>query len=120
MDKSMTEMRPRRILAIRLLLSLFVALLVAATATICAWNVYRNNATKTWPIEQTKKTLGILHQEVESYRKVHGRLPERWADLDLVKLGVEVDTDKSPRDAWNRAIVLHVKDGKFTLVSLGG
>ncbi len=105
-------------LTARLLLSLATAVLVFVTTYYCAWKMYYlRHGTEQY---RTRRDLNRLGNEIEEYRQIRGKLPEKLQDLEIVDEGVFPKNEAGQAiDIWNNPYQYEVKDGNYQLFSFG-
>jgi hypothetical protein len=114
---SAKEFRDR---AWRLVLCLATAVVISATAYLCAWTTYRNNVYPLSPPYLTRVDLALLREEMEGRKAEGGGPPARLSDLDVVKeKRVLTDNTGEPVDRWGRAFQYRVLPGGYVLYSHG-
>jgi general secretion pathway protein G len=103
----------------RLLLCLATALIISATAYLCAWSSYRNIYLNSPPY-LTRMDLERLREDLERAREKTGDWPARLTDLNVVKeKRVRVDPEGQPVDGWGRPFQYKIEAGRYVLFSYG-
>ncbi len=111
---------PSRALSSRLLLCLATAVMLSATALLCAWFNYRALVFRQSGQWDTSMSLKRLAQVVESYRQAMGKLPSSLADPDVAKSsGIPLDGAGQPLDAWGRPFHYGITADGYELYSYG-
>jgi hypothetical protein len=109
-----------RISVPRLLLCLVTAVIVAATAYLCAWFSFADYMYFRFESYRTRLTLDHLRTEIAQHQEKTGRLPAALADLGTVKeKRVQVDKEGRPVDSWGRPLHYEVQGDSYDLYSLG-
>jgi hypothetical protein len=99
-----------------LLLGFATALVVAATAYLCAWYRFRDSEHFNYEQAITRRSLDLLRAEIEDFRKTKGKLPATLPDLNA-KQDV-VDTRRF-LDGWGRPFEFQVEGDNYRLFSYG-
>ena len=108
-------------LAPRLMLCLATAIVISATAYLCAWYNFRCF----WyfrPLEAvvTRSLLHELQDQITDYQRKNGHLPATLAELEEVKnRSLRIDRAGLPVDGWERPIHYEVQGNSYELYSLG-
>ena len=116
----MTTAPERARLIVRLLFALTTAVLVFATAYLCAWNNFRKHGDFSYQRQQTRAELEDLRKEIEAFRAATGKPPAKLAELESVKKkDRRMDQAGRPTDSWGRPLRYEVEDGGYQQYSLG-
>jgi hypothetical protein len=111
---------PKMLTTSRVLLCFATAVIISATAYLCAWLNYRNTEAHPMVRTMTRRILELLHKEIEAYKEKTGDWPARLTDLKAVKeKEVRVDEAGNPVDAWGNPIQYRVEGDGFVLYSYG-
>jgi hypothetical protein len=104
----------------RVLLCFATALIVSATAYICAWLNYRNIESHSQVRVMTRQTLELLRKEIEAHKERTGDWPARLTDLKVVQeKEFRVDEAGDPVDSWGNPFQYRIKGDGFLLYSHG-
>ena len=102
------------------MLCLATALIISATAYLCAYLNYCNNIFHRSPQRLTRIDLELLRQDLERHKQKTGDWPAALTDLNVVKeKHVRVDEAGRPVDHWGRPIQYKLKDRVYVLFSYG-
>lgn len=93
------------------------ALIIAATAYICAWRSYRGYIAGWTEQASTRQELERMNREIDVYRQMVGHLPAALTDLDLRTW--PVDQAGVPVDRWGWPLQYQVNGDTYDLYSLG-
>jgi hypothetical protein len=109
-----------RFWATRLLVCLATAVIISASAYLCAWLRFRSYYIRTAAYVKTRTELEMLHGDIENLKKTTGALPANLTDLKVVKeKRVRVDDTGQPVDGWGRPWQYRVHDKEYQLFSFG-
>jgi hypothetical protein len=104
----------------RLLLSLATAVVIAATAYVCAWLSAQKEYSRTEEHLKTRADLERLRAAIELHKKTTGTWPAQLTDLKVVKeKQVRVDDTGYPLDAWGQRLHYRIDADGWMLFSFG-
>ncbi len=104
---------------LRLALCLATAVVVSATAYLCAWLTFGGYVTS-FNRGSTRHWLRSLTEDIALYREKTGSLPVRLSDLNAMRPpNVGVDEEGRPIDDWGRPLHYEVAGDSYDLYSLG-
>ncbi len=104
----------------RVLLCFATALLVAATAYLCAWLTVGNAESIPNATPLTRRSLDLLRQEIEAHKERTGEWPARLTDLKIVwDKQLPTNPEGNPVDMWGRPIQYRIEGDGYQLYSYG-
>ena len=105
----------------RILLSLAFALLMTATAYLCAWFNLRATGSFSYPYHYAQMDFKHLSAEIEDFSQENGRLPESLSEIPNVSEVVFQRESKGnqPLDRWGNPYVYQVAGNEYELLSHG-